>query len=46
MAGKGVTRRQFGAGVAASAAVAGAAATQQKSGVQGSPDATTTIDGR
>jgi arylsulfatase len=46
MARKGVTRRQFGAGVAASVAAAGSVAAQQKSGVPGSPDATTTIDGR
>src|SRR5262245_6411785 len=48
MARKGVTRRQFGVGVAASAsaAVAGTVAAQQKTGVPGSPDATTTIDGK
>jgi arylsulfatase len=46
MARKGVTRRQFGVGVAASAAVAGSAVAQQKSGVPGSPDAKTTIDGK
>jgi arylsulfatase len=46
MAGKGITRRQFGVGVAASAAAAGSAAAQQKTVVTGSPDATTTINGR
>jgi arylsulfatase A-like enzyme len=46
MARKGFTRRQFGVGVAASAAAAGSAAAQQRTGVPGSPDATTTIDGR
>jgi sulfatase-like protein len=45
MARKGVTRRQFGMGLASVAAAAPAAA-QQKSGVPGAPDATTTIDGR
>jgi arylsulfatase A-like enzyme len=46
MARKGFTRRQFGVGVAASAAVAGSAVAQQRTGVPGSPDATTTIDGK
>jgi arylsulfatase len=46
MAGKGLTRRQFGVGVAAGAAVAGSARAQQRTGVPGSPDATTTIDGK
>jgi arylsulfatase A-like enzyme len=46
MARKGVSRRQFGFGVAASAAVAGSAVAQQRTGVPGAPDATTTIDGR
>jgi arylsulfatase len=46
MAGKGVSRRQFGVGLAAGAAVAGSAIAQQKTGVPGSPDATTTIDGK
>jgi arylsulfatase A-like enzyme len=45
MARKGVTRRQFGLGVAASAAATSASA-QQRTGVPGAPDATTTIDGR
>src|SRR5262245_52205361 len=45
MARKGVTRRQFGVGVAASV-TASAAIAQQKTGIPGSPDATTTIDGR
>jgi len=46
MARKGVTRRQFGMGMAAGAATAGSAAAQQRTGVPGAPDATTTIDGR
>jgi arylsulfatase len=48
MAGKGVTRRQFGVGVAAGVAATGSASAlaQQKGGVPGSPEATTTIDGR
>jgi arylsulfatase len=46
MAGKGVTRRRFGLGVAAGAAVAGSAIAQQRTGVPGSPDATTTLDGK
>jgi sulfatase-like protein len=45
MARKGLTRRQFGV-AAASAAVARSAIAQQKTGVPGSPDATTTIDGK
>jgi Sulfatase len=45
MAGKRLTRRQFGV-AAASAAVAGSAVAQQKTGVPGSPDAKTTIDGK
>src|SRR3990172_13231998 len=46
MARKGLTRRQFGVAAAASAAVAGSAIAQQKTGVPGSPEGTTTIDGR
>jgi arylsulfatase A-like enzyme len=46
MARKGVTRRQFGVGVAASVTAAGAVAAQQKTGAPGAPDATTTIDGK
>ena len=46
MARKGFTRRQFGIGVAASAAVVGSAVAQQRTGVPGAPDATTTIDGK
>ena len=46
MSGKGLTRRQFGAGAAATAAVAGSAIAQQRTGAPGSLDATTTIDGR
>jgi arylsulfatase len=46
MARKGVTRRQFGLGVTAAAAATTSAAAQQRTGVPGSPDATTTIDGR
>jgi arylsulfatase A-like enzyme len=46
MAGKGVTRRQFGVGAAASVAATGAAVAQQTSGVPGSPSATTTVDGK
>jgi arylsulfatase A-like enzyme len=45
MASKRLTRRQFGV-AAASAAVAGPATAQQRTGLAGSPDATTTIDGR
>jgi arylsulfatase A-like enzyme len=45
MAGKRLTRRQFGV-AAASAAVAGSAVAQQKTGVPGSPDAKTTIYGK
>src|SRR5262245_45982356 len=45
MARKGVTRPQFGVGVAVTAAT-GAAIAQQKTGVPGSRDATTTIDGK
>src|SRR5262245_11067793 len=45
MAGKGLTRRQFGMGAAATAA-AGSAIAQQSTGVPGSLDATTTVDGR
>ena len=46
MARKGVTRRQFGVGVAAGVAATGSALAQQKGGIPGSPEATTTIDGR
>jgi arylsulfatase len=46
MAGKGVTRRQFGVAAAATAAVAGSAIAQQRTGVPGSPGATTTPDGK
>ena len=46
MARKGVTRRQFGVGVAAGVAATGSALAQQRGGVPGSPEATTTIDGR
>lgn len=46
MARKGVTRRQFGLGIAAGVAATGSAAAQQRTGVAGAPDATTTIDGR
>ena len=45
MAGKGVTRRQFGVGVAASAALARSAVAQDRIGVPGSRSATTAIDG-
>lgn len=45
MAGKPLTRRQFGV-AAASAAAAGSASAQQRAGVLGSPDATTTMDGK
>ena len=46
MTRKGVTRRQFGLGMAAGVAASGSAAAQQTTGVPGAPDATTTIDGR
>ena len=46
MAGKGLTRRQFGAGAAATAAVAGSAIAQHRTGAPGALDATTTNDGR
>jgi len=47
MARKGITRRQFGIGMAASAAAAGTAAAQQKAArFPAHPDAATTIDGR
>jgi arylsulfatase len=46
MAGKGLTRRQFGVAAASAAAVASSATAQQRTGVPGSPDATTTIDGK
>jgi arylsulfatase A-like enzyme len=46
MAGKGVTRRQFGVCAAATAAVAGSAIAQQRTGVPGSPGATATPDGK
>jgi len=46
MVRKSFTRRQFGLGVVATAATVTSAAAQQRSGVPGAPDATTTIDGR
>src|SRR5262245_1277933 len=46
MAGKGLTRRQFGMGAAATAAAAGSATAQQRSCRPCAHDATTAIDGR